>query len=184
MATSPFIRIQGFGPGSFAPIEAVASVFADDPVDSTNTDAVIQPFAEMIVPVDNASGSNTVDIQLPAGEYRFLGADLTYFGAGGGAGDLAAFGLGVVGTATMVTKVGEFDLSALTTAGQIRRLTHFEPAGLGDLDFRCSGPVFDATATPPAWIRNVGDTALICDFTEVTDAACLLTVKMAYRPLA
>ena len=181
MATSPFARIQGFAPLSFAPQEFVGTMFSDDPVDSTNTDAVIQPFAEMIVPVANASGSNTVDIQLPAGEYRFLGADLTYFGAGGGAGDLAAFGLGAVGTATLVTKVGEFDMTASAT-GDIEALPAFEAAALGSLDFRCAGPVYD-TATN-AWIRNTGDTALVCDFTEVTDAGCLLTVKMAYRPLA
>ena len=181
MATLPFIRVLGFAPGSFAPQEAVGTMFADDPVDSVNTNAVIQPFATVKVPVLNASGSNTVDIQLPAGEYRFLGATMTYFGAGGGAGDLAAFGLGAVGTATMVTKVGEFDLTTAATA-DIESLPAFEAAALGDLGFRCAGPVYDKATS--AWIRNTGDTALICDFTEATDAGCLLLIELGYRPAA
>ena len=180
MAALPFIRIMGFAPNDFAPQEAVASMSFDDPVDSTNTNAVYQPFATQKIPVLNASGSNTVDIQLPGGEYRFLGATLSYFGAGGGAGDLAAFGLGVVGTATMVTKVGEFDLTTAAT-GDIESLPAFEAAALGSLDFRCAGPVFDKANNE--WIRNDGDTALICDFTEVTDAGCMLLIEVAYRPL-
>jgi hypothetical protein len=181
MATSPFIRLLGFAPGSFAPQEVIASVSFDDPVDSVNPNAVYQPFTTVKVPVFNASGSNTVDIQLPAGEYRFLGATMTYFGAGGGAGDLAAFGLGVVGTATMVLKIGEFDLTTAATA-DIESLPAFDTATLSDLSFRCAGPVFDAATN--TWIRNVGDEALICDFTEATDAGCSLLIELAYRPVA
>lgn len=176
MAAQPFARLQGFPPGQIAPTEILCNPSADV-VEATNPAPTGEPHLTCGLVVTSPGGSNTCDIQMPAGRWsivdaKVIGQDTAV------AGDLVEFG---VVTGVTYTKLGEFDLNALSsTTGLISRLTEI----LAPSQFETAGPVYNNTTKE--WERNPADTYVRCIFTQAgagTTAAADLFIDFLFQPV-